>query len=143
MSDNEHEQAPPDAELGWLDLENENGEMYRIKAEEYDISEDHDEDEGAASGPPFVVQADWTVGSDGEPSGDVQNQATIGWYQLSKAPWWSMYTYRLTFQSEDNYNFSFTDKSNNSYSLNKWAGSYVHLLEFNSSDPTIVSISGN
>lgn len=122
---------------------NENSGTYRVKAEEYDISDDHNGEEGAASGPPFNVQVDWTVGSEGEPSEYVQNQATIGWCKLSKAPWWSMYTYRLTFQSDDNYNFSFTDKSNNSYSLNKWADSHVHFLEFNSSDPTIVSISGN
>ncbi|KAK1673271.1 hypothetical protein BDP55DRAFT_634213 [Colletotrichum godetiae] len=141
MSDDE--QAPPDAEIGWQELETDNGGSYRVKADEYDISDPVEADECAASGPPFSnVQANWTVGSEGAPPDDVQNQTATTWYKLKQAPWYSIYKWRLTINVQDTYDYSFTDKSGDSYRLNVLTLSETHYVDYDSSDPTIVSISG-
>ncbi|KAI8159609.1 hypothetical protein K4K49_004010 [Colletotrichum sp. SAR 10_70] len=145
MSDETQEQPPPDAEVGWQELKTENGNKYRVKADDYDIADrDPDGDEPAAAGPPFKdVEVYWTVGSSGAPSQDVQNKTAITWYRLDKAPWYVYYKYRLTINTNDTYNYEFTDQSPDTYSLGVWQKSVTHTVDFDSSSPTIVKISGS
>ena len=140
------EAIPQDAEVGWQELASSKGEKYRVKASDYEIGDKPagTEDEPSASGPSFKdVEVYWTVGSEGAPSQDVQNRTAITWYKFSKAPWYSVYTYRLTISTKDTYNYTFWDQEPDYYKLDVWQNSGTHTVEFSSGSPTIVRISGN
>jgi hypothetical protein len=139
------QQAPADANIGWEDLKSNQGENYRVKASEYDIADRPfgPEDEPAASGPPFNVQVNWPVGSEGAPSEEVQDKTAITYYKLEKAPWYSLFKYKLTIITQDTYNYNFYDQEPDSYNLNIWQTAGSHTVEFNSKNPTITSITGS
>lgn len=83
-----------------------------------------------ASGPIFSnVKVDWDAGTSGAPSADVQNTTAITWYKLDKAPWYSIYTWQLTINCTDTYNYQFTDATNDSYSLDVYSTSTSHEVE--------------
>ena len=144
MSDQQKE-APADANVGWQDLKSEKGDGYRVKASEYDISASAQEtDAPAASGPSFSgVSVNWTYGTSGAPSNDVQNRTAITWYKLDKAEWWSPFQYKLTINCSDSYDYEFKDGTGDTYKLNVWQNAGSHEVEYRSSNPTIVSISGS
>ena len=140
-------QAPEDANVGWEELKSNKGQEYRIKASDYDIA-DKPTSEGehsvAASGPNFSdVPVHWTVGSSGAPSTDVQDKTAITWYKLEKAELLSIFQYKLTINCNDTYNYKFTDQSSDTYTLDVWQNAGTHSLEYSSSRPIIVSISGS
>lgn len=137
--------VPDDAKVGWDDLVSSKGNKFRVKAADYDISQEPDGEVHVvdASGPPFNnVQVYWTSGSEGVPSIDVQNKTGITWYKLAKAPWYSIYTWQLTINCNDTYNYSFKDGTDDTYGINVCSIRTTHEVEFDSSNPTIVSISG-
>ncbi|KAG7422249.1 hypothetical protein ACKAV7_000155 [Fusarium commune] len=139
-------QVPSDAEQGWNQLSSNNGADYRVKASDYDINDKPADsaDEPSASGPSFKnVKVHWTVGSEGVPSEDVQDETGITWYKLDKAEWWSPYTYKLTIVAKDTYNYVFYDESGDYYTLGVWQNAGTHSVEYRSGKPTIVSISGS
>ena len=145
MSDTQ--QAPEDANVGWEELKSDKDQDYRVKASDYNIA-DKPTGEGehsvAASGPSFSnVSVYWTVGSSGATSTDVQNKTAITWYKLEKASLFSIYQYKLSVNCSDTYNYKFTDQEPDTYTLNVWQNSGTHSLEYRSSGPTIVSISGS
>ncbi|PTD08681.1 hypothetical protein FCULG_00011195 [Fusarium culmorum] len=125
-------EVPQDAQVGWLDLKSENGQDYRVKASDYDISEGPSgEDAPSASGPPststFTGKLDKTA---------------ITWYKFEKAPWYSIYQYKLTINTRDTYNYTFFDSEPDYYGLNILDTSGSHTVEFRSNNPTITSITG-
>lgn len=105
MSSTDQEQKPADADVGWAELKPSEGDTYRAKASDYNIAEipEAEANEFAASGPSFSnVSVYWTVGTEGSPSTDVQNQTAITWYKLAKTPWWNVvFTYELSFNTKD------------------------------------------
>lgn len=138
--------VPTDANVGWVDLVSSNGDKFRVKAVDYDMSKKPDGEAHVvdANGPHFEnVSVYWTAGSSGAPSDDVRNKTAITWYKLDKAPWYSIYTWQLTINCNDSYNYYFTDGTGDTYNLNVFFTSTTHEVEFNSSDPTIISISGS
>ncbi|MCJ1282092.1 hypothetical protein MMC26_001415 [Xylographa opegraphella] len=145
MSD--QKQAPADANVGWEELKTDEGHAYRVKATDYNIADKPTGEElnsADASGPKFKdVAVYWTVGSSGAPSVDVQNKTAITWYKLETAEWWSPYQYKLTINCTDHYDYYFTDESPDSYELDVWQNSGSHEVEYRSSKPTIVKISGS
>ena len=145
MSD--QQQAPADANVGWEELKSEKGNDYRVKASEYNIADKPTGEEAntvAASGPSFSnVSVYWTVGSSGAPSSDVQNKTAITWYKLEKAEWYSPFQYKLTINCNDTYDYTFNDQEPDSYELNIWQNPGSHSVEYRSSKPIIVSISGS
>ncbi|KAF5673254.1 hypothetical protein FDENT_10347 [Fusarium denticulatum] len=139
-------QVPPDAEVGWNQLSSNNGASYRVKASDYDIADKPADsgDEPAATGPSFNnVKVHWTVGSEGAPSQDVQDETAITWYKLEKAEWWSPFSYKLTISTKDTYNYVFHDESGDGYTLGVWQNAGTHSVEYSSGKPTIISISGS
>ncbi|KAF4965851.1 hypothetical protein FSARC_6371 [Fusarium sarcochroum] len=136
-------QAAADNEAGWKKLQSENGQDYRVNASDYDISEPPAaQDEPAASGPPFNVQVNWPVGSEGAPSQEVQDRTAITWYKLEKLGFWNFYDYRLTIATQDTYNYTFFDQEPDYYGLNVFDTRGTHSVEFKSGNPTIRSITG-
>lgn len=75
------QEAPVDADLGWLESTSDKEENYRVKASDYDIKEASDGgDQANASGPRFDrVEVNWAVGTSGAPSSDVTNRTAITW----------------------------------------------------------------
>lgn len=73
----------------------------------------------------------------------MQEQTSISYYSLEKAPWYSVYSYELTIVAQDTYDFQFVDQEFDTYSLRIYQNSGSHIVEFNSNSPTIVQISGN
>lgn len=75
------QEAPEDANVGWLDNTSDKEEAYRVKASDYDIKEAGEGGNAAnASGPRFEnVPVNWIVGTSGETSADVQNRTAITW----------------------------------------------------------------
>ncbi len=144
MSD--QKQAPADANVGWEGLKSDKGKEYRVKASDYDIAAKPAGEEAnsvAASGPEFSnVTVDWTVGSSGAPSPDIQNKTGITWYKLENAEWYSPFQYKLTINCNDTYDYHFMDQEGDSYQLDVRQTAGSHSLEYRSSAPTIVSISG-
>ncbi|KAH6680103.1 hypothetical protein F5X68DRAFT_234620 [Plectosphaerella plurivora] len=138
-------EIPGDAEVGWQEKTTGNDAKYRVKAEDYDIQEaDGSGDGPEASGPAFSnVAVNWVVGTQGVPSDQVQQQTSITYYTLKKAPWWSIYTYELTITATDTYDYKFTDASGDTYTLDVWQNSGSHYVQYRSDAPTIVSISGS
>lgn len=138
------EQPPADANVGWQELKSEKGEKFRVKASDYDISDPPEGgDAPSASGPKFNgVSVNWRVGTSGNTSSEVRNKTAITWYKLEKAPWWSIYTYRLSINCEDTYNYRFYDEEPDNYDINVWNNAGTHTVEFKSERPTIVSVSG-
>lgn len=145
MSD--QQQEPANANVGWEELKSDKGIEYRVKASDYNIANKPTGEEAnsaASSGPKFSnLSVYWTVGSSGAPSTDVQNKTAITWYKLEKAEWWSTYSYKLTISCKDTYNYTFNDEEPDSYGLNVWQNAGSHSVEYSSSKPTIVSISGS
>ncbi|KAF2225405.1 hypothetical protein BDZ85DRAFT_257448 [Elsinoe ampelina] len=141
----QQKEVPANAEVGWQVLSNDQGTKYRVKAEEYDLAEESaSSDAPAASGPPFKdVKVTWRFGTEGAPDKDVQEQTSITWYKLAKAPWYSPYTYELTIVAKDTYNFKFTDMEPDTYSLDVYQNAGSHYVQYSSKNPTIVSISGS
>ena len=145
MSDQQKE-ASADANVGWQDLKSEKGEAYRVKASDYDIASASAEaaDAPAASGPSFSdVAVNWTVGSSGTTTSDVQNRTAITWYKLERAELFSIYQYKLTVNCADTYDYKFTDQEPDTYRLNVFQNAGTHSLEYRSHSPTIVKISGS
>ncbi|VTO91797.1 unnamed protein product [Fusarium graminearum] len=137
------QEVPQDAQVGWLDLKSENGQDYRVKASDYDISEcPSGKDAPSASGPPFNVNVHWQVGTEGAPSAEIQDKTAITWYKFEKAPWYSIYQYKLTINTRDTYNYTFFDSEPDYYGLNILDTSGSHTVEFRSKNPTITSITG-
>lgn len=62
---------------------------------------------------------------------------------MKKAPWWSVYTYELTFNTRDTYNYYFGDQTNDAYNVNVYQNAGTHVVNYSSDAPTIVKISGN
>lgn len=142
---NQQEAVPADAHVGWQEQTSGNDAKYVVKADEYDIEEAAGSgDAPAASGPSFSdVGVNWRVGTEGAPSKDVQEQTSITYYRLKKAPWYSIYTYELTIVAKDTYKFSFTDEEPDTYTIDVYQNSGSHFVQYNSKAPTIVRISGN
>ncbi|GKU08053.1 hypothetical protein FLAG1_07872 [Fusarium langsethiae] len=135
--------APQDAQVGWLELKSDKGQDYRVKASDYDISEGSSGgDAPSASGPPFNVPVNWHVGDEGAPSQEIQDKTAITWYKFEKAPWYSPYQYKLTINTRDTYNYTFFDSEPDYYGLNVFDSSGSHSVEFRSDNPTNTSITG-
>ncbi|GKT42872.1 uncharacterized protein ColSpa_03053 [Colletotrichum spaethianum] len=138
-------QPPADANVGWQELKTSNGAKYQVKANDYEISDKPapTDDELSARGPEFSdVRLNWGTHTSGAPPQDVQDKTGITWYNLNKAPWYSVFKWRLTINVKDTYNYVFTDQSGDTYSLGTWQLG-THTVDYDSSEPTIVSISGN
>lgn len=130
-----------DSEFSWQDCTSRNDAAYRCKATEYDIVE-ASADEVDASGPPFrSADVNWAVGSEGAPTRDIQDITAIIWYKFSKAPSDSPYQYQLTIAARDTYRYNFSTNED-SYDLIVSQDGGTHMLEFNSSSPTINRIAG-
>ncbi|KAL4730832.1 hypothetical protein ACLX1H_002874 [Fusarium chlamydosporum] len=137
-------EIPADAEFGWQTLQSDIGKDYRVKASDYDIAELADMgDEAYPSGPPFKVDVNWHVGTEGAPSQEIQDITAITWYKFENAPWYSIYKYKLTITTRDTYKYTFIDNEPDIYSLNVFQTSGSHTIEFVSSSPTIASITGD
>ncbi|KAJ3533475.1 hypothetical protein NM208_g7969 [Fusarium decemcellulare] len=126
----------------WKEAESKKGEKYRVSATHYDITELQEGDAPAANGPPFNVQVDWRLNTEGSPSQDIQNKTGITWYKLEKAPWYSIKKYRLTISTKDSYNYTFFDNEPDQYGLNVFNTGGLHYVEYDSANPTISSITG-
>ena len=144
MSD--EQQAPADANVGWKNSDSTNSQNYRLKASDYNIADkltNIDTGLVAADGPKFSkVTVNWPVGSSGAPSEDVQEKTAITWYSLDKAEWYSPFSYKLTINTIDTYDYHFEDASYDYYELNVFQTG-VHEVEYDSKNPNIISISGN
>ena len=138
-------EVPADAKTGWVELKSKNGQEYRVKGAEYEISTAAKTKVAlAARGPPFSnVQVNWTVGSSGATSQDIQDSTGITWYQLDHAHWWSPFQYQLTIKCNGNYDYFFTDASPDTYELDVSDSSGSHEVQYRSDKPTIVSISSH
>ncbi|KAH7036045.1 uncharacterized protein B0I36DRAFT_373282 [Microdochium trichocladiopsis] len=137
-------EVPANANVGWQDLSSNQGEKYRVKAENYDLADEASNgDAVAASGPQFKnVQVRWEVGTQGAPIKEVQEKTSITYYKLSKAPWWSPFKYELTITAKDTYDFRFTDEEPDTYKIDVYQNAGSHYVQYDSPRPTIVSISG-
>ncbi|KAF4985856.1 hypothetical protein FGRMN_11072, partial [Fusarium graminum] len=137
------ESVPNDANVGWQDLETNNGAKYAVKADDYDIADRpaSTSDEISARGPDFSdVSVNWGTHTSGAPPQDIQDKTGITWYSLNKAPWYRPYTWRLTINVNDTYNYVFKDQSGDTYSLSTWQLG-THTVDYSSDNPTIISIS--
>ncbi|RSL76618.1 hypothetical protein BHE90_000078 [Fusarium euwallaceae] len=138
------QEIPADYDIGWQDATSSNGKTYRIKADDYDIA-DKPEDEDSlvsASGPKFSgVAVNWEVGTSGNTDDETRDRTAIIWYKLEKAPIYSLHQWRLTISCEDTYNFRFFDEEPDYYDLDVWLTSGTHWVEYDSENPTIISIS--
>lgn len=141
------QQAPADANVGWEELKSDKGQAYRVKASDYNIADKpvgEEANAAAASGAGFSkVSVNWTVGSSGAPSSDLQDKTAITWYKLEEAEWFSPYKYKLTINCKDTYDYTFFDKASDAYSISVWQNAGSHSVEYRSDNPTIVSVSGS
>ncbi|KAK4930442.1 hypothetical protein LTR66_016106 [Elasticomyces elasticus] len=146
MSDAQKGEIPAGANDSLKELKDSAGNSFRVKAADYDINEKptgeaHQTD---ASGPKFTGQSVyWTTGSSGNTTTDVSNKTSITWYKLGKAPWYSPYTWELTINCTDTYDFEFHDESGDKYELNVYLNSGSHYVQYSSGQPTITSIDGS
>ncbi|KXJ85352.1 hypothetical protein Micbo1qcDRAFT_198870 [Microdochium bolleyi] len=139
----------PETTTGWQEESSGNGEKYRVKAEAYDLAEEvaRGTHTIAASGPSFDnVAVDWKVGTEGVTTKEVQERTSIIFYKLAKIPFptpWPLPQYELTIIAKDSYHFYFTDGEPDTYGLNVIQNVGSHYLQYRSSSPNIVKISGN
>jgi len=94
-----------------------------------------------ATGAPFYINVNWPVTGNWEkPTEEVKNVTSISLYRVSRSSNW-IYTYILEFVSELTYNFTFRDGEGDEYGTNTYL-SGIHTVRYNSSNPTIVYVSG-
>ncbi|KAF5002527.1 hypothetical protein FGRMN_292 [Fusarium graminum] len=120
---------PANAGIGWIKLQSDNGQDYRVKATDHDISDAAETgNEPSPSGSPFNVDANWELGTEVSPGQELKEKTAVSW---------------LTITTGDAYKYKFSTSEPNQYSLKVYQTSGTHILEFNSSKNTITSIAGN
>lgn len=144
IPDKPNQDDPETGNAGWFEPKN---VEYRVKAEDYDIKEaaEDSKDSPNASGEPFSVGCDWNVNSEGTPDQGFQERTGITWWKIEKAPWYSPFTWQLTFNCRDSYHYIFTDEtdsSGGSYHVDVYVNG-VHSVQYRSDRPKIHKVSGS
>lgn len=136
--------VPESTEGGWQELTNNNGEKFMVKAENYDISAQNNNDAVAASGPPFDnLRVGWNPNNEGVTTEEVQETTGITYWKLQKSPWWNkLFQWQLTISTRDTYHYYFTDASGHVEDLNVYQNAGTHWISWNSPNPEVVLISG-
>ena len=96
----------------------------------------------ASHGPPFTENVNWPVDDTWHTTtSDFANTTGITTYIVgnSSSPF---YDYYIQIATNQDYDYSFTDKSPDTYSLNVVDTSSDHIVRYNSSAPTIDYVSG-
>jgi hypothetical protein len=132
MSD--HTPAPAGDAIQWQEATSKNSKAFQFGSEKARNATDT----VTTSSDYEAVDVNWTVGSSGNPSEDVQNKTGIRWYSLSRIDEF-IFKYQLEITTSRKYHYLFRDDEPDEYSLNcNVTGN--HSLKYNSSRPTIIKI---
>lgn len=91
-------------------------------------------------GPPFSIPVNWVPGSDWQyTDDDFRGRTGISRWKITVGGF--IYHYQLFFDTDQTYNYTFTDKTGQGYGNNVFVAG-VHSINYNSNQPTIVLVSG-
>ena len=95
-------------------------------------------DEGHGSA--FKINVDWSAGSHGDTANDFRSRTGISQWNIIIGGW--VFKYRVWFYTDQTYNYTFVDRSGDTYQCNVYSQG-AHYVDFNSSNPDIVEIRGD
>lgn len=140
-----------DGPIQWEEATSKKGRPYQTNKDKASDMETGDHKPALTDKHDFTIQVNWPV-TDSEDwvptSPEVQRIAGITRYRLFRNPspdhqnpplhW---YEYTLSFTNTEHYDYYFTDKTNDHYRNDTYINR-DHDIQYNSDDPTIVSITG-
>ncbi|MCJ1452324.1 hypothetical protein MMC28_002666 [Mycoblastus sanguinarius] len=144
--------TPNDGSIQWEEATSKKGRPYRVDKEKASDTEKGTHKPALMAKRDFTIVVNWPVTKDWvATSPEVQQIAGITRYKLiyypqpdtppgqDPPPIW--YDYTLWFTNTEHYDYFFTDKTGDHYENNTYLDR-DHFIQYNSDDPTIVSITG-
>ena len=141
--------SPKDGSIHWEEATSKKGKPYRVDKENASDTEKGKPKPGLMDKHDFTIRVNWPVTTSGDwvaTSPEVQQIAAITRYKLLRNPPQDpppavSYEYTLWFTNTEHYRYFFTDKTGDHYENNTYINR-DHFIDYDSTDATIVSITG-
>ena len=129
--------------IKWVEHKTKSGDTYRVGTKATATKQGQEENDIPESKHDFDIAVNWPVGNSDwkQPTADVQSTAAITGYKLYFQEK-SAFSYILYFSNTEHYDYIFFDKTGDSYECDTYVND-DHYVQYNSSNPDIVRITGS
>ncbi|USP78045.1 hypothetical protein yc1106_05319 [Curvularia clavata] len=140
-----HPEQIPDEQLEFTEYTTENGEKFRIgrpkgSTEAKEKADASTSDDVGTHGEPFTLDVKWPSNSSGSTDPGFYSRTGIKDWNVSVGG--VFFKYRISFNTDQTYDFQFQDESQQWYECNVYVGGW-HSVDYNSDQPNIIRVSGS
>lgn len=139
------EQEVKDEQLEFTEYTTKGGEKFRVgrpkgSAEAKEKADANASDDVGAHGEPFTLDVNWPANGGGGTDDGFYSRTGIRSWSVPVGGFW--YKYRVSFYTDQTYDFQFQDEGQQWYECNVFVPGW-HYVDYNSDQPNIIRVSGS